>query len=395
MEHIRVPTGEPVPIKLSTMKHLKGLIWSPRKSPVLIKHSGGADLLRKLFREGTCQVVEVDRHALSLKALMLTLLNLRTDLKLTEQYLGHYAKLTNCVVVVTFKNNGEGLHAFKSQKSSIVTVSFQNGLYSSEDNKPDWSRRGASGPDLAFGFGVEHLRWFFYPMVHQPVAYPTGSLRSNLVPIARGQSPRRPLLFVSTWRPNARPAVLKLVSQFLPSLSTWCADHKIDLVVLGASKTEQEREKSFFEDYLKPGTFRFTPKSGSDWTEAYRQVDSAEIVVTMNSTLGVEAILRGKKTCFVTNLPQDKADPDMRIFSPLVLETEHGPFWINNGSVEELSRLLTRLYLLSEEEYAELLGDSSWLGVPDPGLFQTRKNLVEECPQLEDVVKPLPQPVSV
>lgn len=117
--------------------------------------------------------------------------------------------------------------------------------------------------------------------------------------------------------------------------------------------------------------------------------------MTVNSTLGAEAILRGKKTCFFTNLPQDRTDPEMRIFSPLVAHLEKGFYWVNNGSVKALGAILNRLHGLSEAQYLELIDDAGFFGIPDPGLFRTRKLLAETCPALEEIIEPLTRPVLV
>lgn len=238
----------------AVLKHIR-LVWAPKRSAILIKHSHGSDLLRKLFREGHCQVFDPYRHAWSMKAIILTVLHYRKGVKLSHQYLGHYAKLVDCLAVVTFLNNGAGLRSFKLQKPSIATVSFQNGTYSNESRKPLWSQEGISGPDVAFGFGLGHLRWFYDALEKQPSMYPTGSLRSNLVPIARMKPEKRPLLFVSTWRPGQQGAAYKLTAQVLPFLAHWCAMSKIDFVVLGSSNIESDQERRFFEKYADPGSF--------------------------------------------------------------------------------------------------------------------------------------------
>lgn len=364
-------------------------MWAPRRSAVLIKYSNGSDLLRKIFRGGACQVVDVDQHVWSIKALLLTMLHFRGGLKLSAQYFGHYANLTGCHLVVTFRNNGVNLGDFKLQNRSVKTASFQNGTYSDE---VDQLRGARSGPDVAFGFSVNGIKWLYPGMDPQPIAHATGSLRSNLIPRRPHNAQRGPLLFISQWRKNMDHRYYEVEALVLPFLSTWCASREIDLVILGASRGESKREEGFFEALIGSGAFHFDPKAQDDWTEAYRQVDSAEIVVAVDSTLGVEAVLRGKKTCFFTDLSIHTVET--RVFSQSAVEYGRGPFWVNNGSIEDFNHVLSKILSISEASYASEIGDTDWLGTSDPGMFQTRKHLIEVCPELEQIIQPLSRPVT-
>lgn len=376
------------------------IVWAPKKSAVLIKDSLHAELVSMLFREGTFQALDLDRHTWSLKALLLTVLRFRRGVKLSHQYLGHYARLVDCLAVVSFRNNGAGLGAFKAQKRSVTTVAFQNGIDNFESlAHPFISRSQAAGPDVAFGFDFENLKWLYSGLVHQPLILPTGSLRSNLVPLTSEISKDGPLIFISQWKPDRNPSFYQTELQLLPFLASWCADRQIGLLILGRSGCESKQERAFFEDIIAPEKFFFSPKSPTDWAGSYRQIDSAEIVVSVNSTLGVEALLRGKKTCFFTDItepvPVLKTGREVRIFSRAVIGEPQGPFWINDGSITEFDRLLSRIHKLSEKNFTELVADADWLGTPDPGLFQTRKRLIELDPRLENVAQPLSQPVMI
>lgn len=377
------------------------IAWAPKKSAVLIRYTLHADKVSRLFREGTHQALDQNPHTWSLKALLLTVLRFRGGEKLSHQYLGHYARLVDCLVVVSFRNNGAGLGAFKAQNPSVTTVAFQNG----SDNydvlaDPFASGSKSAGPDVAFGFDLENLKRIYSGLVHPPLIFPTGSLRSNLVPLTRGKSKNGPLMFVSSWKPHKDPCFLQIEAQLLPFLATWCAKQGIDLVILGRFGGGSKRERAFYENIIGPEAFRFNPKSPTDWTDAYRQIDAAEIVVSINSTLGLEALLRGKKTCFFTDAAKvvpviDNSVRGTRIFSRAVINQPYGPFWVNDGSIEQFSRLLSHIRNLSEERFAELVGDADWLGTSDPGLFQTRKRLLEVDPRLKNIVQSLSQPVNI
>lgn len=397
MRHMREKSmGRATKDIFSTAARLVRLTWAPKQAPVLIVDASNADLLERLFREGTCQILDKDPHKMSLKALILTVLHFRRGFTFLQQYLGNYARLVDCLVVVTYRNNGVGHGAFKLRKPSVVSISFQNGVYDHERHKPQWSQKGMTGPDVAFGFGSQELNWFYSSLERRPLVFPAGSLRSNLVRRERGNSQCGQLVFISQWREQRASidsSFYEPEAQILPFLSAWCANQKIALVILGCSKNNSKQEREFFEHFLEEGTFLFRPKEEEDWTDAYRQIDLAEIVVAVTSTLGREALLRGKKTCFFTTSQKNTTNSHGRIFSQSVLGHEHGPFWVSNGSLEEFERLLNRIRMLSEADYSESIGNTDWLGMHDPGLYKTRKWLIKVCPGLGDIVQPMSQAV--
>lgn len=374
--------------------------WAPKRSPVLIRDAFNSDLLARLVREGSCQVMDVDRHTWSIKALLLTVFTYQRGYKLRHQYLGHYARLVGCQLVLSFRRNGHNLGAFKLRNPAVTTVSFQNGVDNQEQSaRPFKNGSEITGPDVAFGFDTENLKWMYSSLARQPLVHGTGSLRSNLVPIRRHERPERVLMFLSQWRPmnlsSPNPEVLSSISRetskLLPFLVQFCADFEFELVVLGCSKENQECEKKFFAGFIDQTDFVFRPKAQRDWTEAYRQVDSADVVVTVDSALGLEAVMRGTKTCFFTDLK----GPEAPVFSRALMHQPVGPFWVNNGSLLELHRVLGQLVTASDADFSGFLQEAEWLGTQDPGLRRTRETLLEINPRLEDVLEPLSEAIFV
>lgn len=296
--------------------------------------------------------------------------------------------------------NGHNLGAFKLRNPAVTTVSFQNGVDNQEQSRrPFKNGSEITGPDVAFGFDMENLKWMYSSLARQPLVHGTGSLRSNLVPIRRHERPERILMFLSQWRPMKRSSpyhevlssVSRETSKLLPFLAQFCADYEFELVILGCSEDNHEQEKNFFAGLVDPTDFVFRPKAQRDCTEAYRQVDSADVVVTVNSALGLEAVMRGTKTCFFTDLK----GPEAPVFSRALMHQPAGPFWVNNGSLRELHRVLGQLVTATDADFSGFLQEAEWLGTQDPGLRRTRETLLEINPRLEDVLEPLSEATFV
>jgi surface carbohydrate biosynthesis protein len=83
---------------------------------------------------------------------------------------------------------------------------------------------------------------------------------------------------------------------------------------------------------------------------SYQAVDSAEIIVTIESTLGYESIARSKKTA-ISPIRSTLLDlPDLGYGWPADYPDE-GPFWTNKPDSDIFIRILDYLFEVSDEQW--------------------------------------------
>jgi surface carbohydrate biosynthesis protein len=151
----------------------------------------------------------------------------------------------------------------------------------------------------------------------------------------------------------------------LDLLDKWCVKNNKLLKICGREKEENGPERDFYANHLIGCEWEYIPRK--DYYSSYELINSAEIVVFIDSTLGYEAIGRGKKT----------ASLSCRMISPF----EHaylfgwpadipnnGPFWSNDLDQAQFQRVMDYLNSVSEEDWEQVLKRyASELMVFDPG----------------------------
>lgn len=129
-------------------------------------------------------------------------------------------------------------------------------------------------------------------------------------------------------------------------LKQWCKNNNKKLRVAGCVRGDTEAENRFYADKL----------NGSDWEyfarldiySTYILIDSAKIVVTIDSTMGYEAIARGKKTAFFSCRGLSLNREDRKFGWPADLPN-NGPFWTNDQNEAQFQRVMDYLNTVSVE----------------------------------------------
>jgi surface carbohydrate biosynthesis protein len=189
-----------------------------------------------------------------------------------------------------------------------------------------------------------------------------GSLINNAVLQTDGVSSRS-VVFISQFRkkPNDDKFIINSEGQglsweqyhaaeaiVLNFLQKWCARNKKILRIAGISYEQQCPERAFYESLLEGVQWEYVPRS--DRYSSYRLVDSAEIVVFIDSTLGYEAFVRGKRVaCFCCR--GAFVDLKDRGFGWPAILPECGPFWTNEADEAVFQQIIEYLYVVSDKDW--------------------------------------------
>lgn len=372
------------------------IFWKPKKTPILIRASTGITPVSKLFLENSFTIFEVGGRTISVKVLIRALLD-RRNLPFGKKYFAHYVAETEALAVFSNVNHSGGLSGAALVNPEVITVSFQNGVRGEVRREAYSQGRITSGREVAFGFEAEELKWFHESLEIERLIYATGSLKSNLVPIEKTTPSTLGVVFPSQWRPKIQRDEGRLSYQgrfsywLLPHLASWCRIAGFSLTILGAT-TETLEEKSFYDKILGAGTYEYIARNPGDWKVGYNAVDRAELVVSIASSLGIEAIARGKKTLFY--LMSEGTPEEGQGFSPVVASCPIGPFWVHDGDLIKARKLFFDTLRQTEEDYFEAIEKNTRLRFgSDEGLFETRRILLRIIPQLHPWIREMNTPV--
>ncbi len=140
-------------------------------------------------------------------------------------------------------------------------------------------------------------------------------------------------------------------AKVLSYLNTWCSEHNKVLRICGRTSGEDGLEREFFAKRLTTAKWTYFPKLDSYST--YKLLDSAEIIVVIESTVGFEALARGKKTAFFSCRGAIMNVDAFKFGWPLELP-DTGPFWTNIADDKEFKRILDYLNMASNDEWESI-----------------------------------------
>jgi surface carbohydrate biosynthesis protein len=199
---------------------------------------------------------------------------------------------------------------------------------------------------------------------------PLGSLKNNSTPISPDKE-KKGVLFISQFHakppcnaplwvePDGTPVYwdqfFRVDKSTIGFLGKWCHDNQKLLLICGRENKEWHIERDFFASELPDCAWEFVPRSSG--SSAYMLIDSAEIVVTIDSTLGYEAIGRGKKTAVLSCRVIDCPNSSRKLAWPFGWPADFpdkGLFWTNDMKAQEFNRVM---------DYLSEINDTDWESV--------------------------------
>ena len=79
----------------------------------------------------------------------------------------------------------------------------------------------------------------------------------------------------------------------LRCLTEWVSSNYYHLTVVGFSENFTDQEEEFFVEKIGCNDFYFSPRKG---LSSYETIDNSRVVVSIDSTLGLESLARGNRT---------------------------------------------------------------------------------------------------
>jgi len=330
----------------------------PKKCDIVIYDDCGSDILIPYLIKYQIEVFCSRNERLNVVCLLASILNSQTwKGNFYQGYLEAFIRAASPKLVITYIDNDSRFYQLSYRIKTIKTIFVQNGF------------RGLSG-DLDRLTRLHHNK-VDYMLVHGPAigAYYSkinagkivniGSFKNNMFKVC-AQSACNDVLFVSQWRQNiARDNVMYLErdgtpvywDQFysaeyavLKLLSVWCLGQGKILHICGcALEANAGEELKFYDSILSNCCCKWFYHKRMDAFSSYRLVDTSEIVVTIDSTLGYESLSRGKKTAFFCCRESTTSNSLMPSFGWPASMPIDGPFWTNSLDRVRFAQILDYL----------------------------------------------------
>lgn len=340
---------------------LRGSWRSPRHVDVLLLFPEGNDALVPLIGDASHAILDPRERSINVRVALRCFARGRFG---ASDYIVEYTRRVRPAVLVTFLDNFWQFYALGPRLVGVRRVAVQNGV------------RGPS--DDVFGFAMDAPRavtagWHvdemcvFGPAVGREYAKyigggirVIGSIRNNAHPLAK---PSGPLIgYVSTWRSavsleqrvaihgGTREVTVGEVYSQRDRLVTFLDRHARSrgsrVLIIGKDPTHADR--AHYAEVLGHSDFEFSARVDGD--ASYRAIDRPQIVVFSSSTLGYEALARGRRVAaFFTDIELTRSRGE-RFGWPLDLPDD-GPFWTHRYDEARFATILDDLIRMTEEEW--------------------------------------------
>jgi len=347
---------------------LNGDFRSPSKAPVMIFDKMGSEPIKKALSEISSTVLPLrgEKYFLSPKIIISMLIrNVKTSLgqkrgaidfikTLTHLTLSNY--IESCIshiqpkVVVTFIDNYYPFYSISSKFPKITFVAIQNGWRTPLIIEP--IDKNTTNPVYYFCLG-EHDRGLFSPKDYDPDRIITaGSLRESLW--RKNQVPSKEtydICITSQWRESLfgsnspYPLFSESLVLFYKHMAQIISSHDIKCCLAFSQRSDEEYNffKTIFADSV------YIPPRESPMT-TYDLMNASKMVVTHNSTSGIEAMGMGRRALFFDPPTEQRGyygDP----------KTEK--MFVLDNTYESLQNRVLEVLNMNDDEYETELGEIS------------------------------------
>ena len=312
------------------------------------------------------KIMDLRGESLNLYVLFKYLLSWK---RFSRKYSRQYITCVKPIVVLTFIDNNSSFYLLKNHQKDLTTVFVQNGIRGDKVEMFGFSKKQKQFRNkykvdymLVFGdaIGREYAKYI------EGKTLPIGSFKNNFYQ-TKTQKPSKSVLFLSQYSPppssESRPLFIQgnqpifwkqvySAEEFLlPLLQKYCLQNELELKICMCSSDQTKQETNYFRSILRNETFELIKKS--NLYSSYENVAAAGIVVFVDSTLGYEALARGKKTAAFTLRGKSLGSVACNFGWPADLP-DNGPFWTNHVDEREFERVMDYITTVNDEEWEQI-----------------------------------------
>ena len=334
--------------------------WSfPAHSEVLIYDNCNSQILEKYLSSWKTEILHTRGEVINVPVLLSSIFAKGNR---AQVYRDIYINCVMPKLIITLIDNNISFYSLSLKHPHTKTLFIQNGLraYTGQnfellDHMPPTK---LSQLKVDYMLTLGDMTGSEYKRFIQGETFSLGSLRNNQIP--KKISPVEPgtLAYISQWQPGeilmghikyTQEEIDRPIVEFLVE---YAKKNNKELVVIPRTKPqslERKGERAHFNQ-LTGNECRFLEGIGP--YQSYEAIDRAEVIVTLDSTLGYEAIARDKK-CAIFSIRTDLLGVSNITFGwPGKFEPE-GFFWTSRNSSAAYQRILDYLFKVEQVQWLQ------------------------------------------
>jgi surface carbohydrate biosynthesis protein len=354
-------------------------VWAwPQKSDLLIHDAANSEILLEYLKPWKPEILHVRGEQINMWVLLKSFFKMG---RRVDAYIDCFIKIVQPRLVVTTIDNNTTFYRISARHPQVKTLFIQNGLRSYYlDSFEELDNLNSNTISTFF---VDHMLVFgsavgeLYSRYVKGDTVLIGSIKNNFM--AKKKLPEPGVLaFVSHWRLSPG---WNVGNTLIPFEDIWV--HPDNLVIQCLMRYAKENNKRLIvipcnrdkdllrqeKDYMRE-LMGIEPEFHEPFGlySSYDAVDSAEVVVTLDSTLGFESIARCNKTAIFSFRSTLLGFPDLAYGWPADFSDE-GHFWTNKPDPDIFVRILNYLFAVTDEQWQKDVESTNFSSIMeyDPG----------------------------
>jgi surface carbohydrate biosynthesis protein len=330
----------------------------PKSSEIILFDREGSEDFFEYLTSREYQILDVRGESINMIVLFKCILKYGFNINM-KFYCLEYIKFVKPKFILTFIDNTLTFYQLKYYYKNGKFISVQNGL---RDNVGfnQFKRFKNLSADYIFTFG-DAVGERFKECIDAKIIS-LGSFKNNKISIKQKKiNSSKKVLFISQYRKcsymelgNRKVPFEVFYSAenfFLPFLLDYCKKNNLELNICGGPNSEDE--KKFFENILGDSC-NWTYTSRKNPLDSYRKIDTADYVVFIDSTLGVEALGRNAISgCFTfRGRILNRKDSDFGYHDNI---PSTGPFWTSKKDTKEFKRVMDFITSTETEKVKKIM----------------------------------------
>lgn len=349
-------------------KYLNYIIFSkyqfsiPKKKFVIFDNIN-IQFLLEYIKASEIEVVFIRGEKFNIPIFFLTLI---TSGFSPKKYYENYINSIDPNFCITFSDNNKLFYELKLKKK-IKKISIQNAWRNPQDDDLlNYKKKIGRNLYCDYFFAFNDLIGKKYTEIIDTKVVTVGSFKSN-INLKERKNKKFDLLYISSFNnekklvPNSEMTVKtyhKNQPDLLRQIDFYAQNKGENLYIYGKKEDHMEMadEEKYFKNYLST---KFTYVKNNR-LKSLEIIDESNIIITINSTLGYEALGRGKKVIFFNILPNSKTSNFTKFGWPLDLDDE-GLFWTKKFDNKSVFDIIDRVKKMPLEDWRREISQISRL----------------------------------
>lgn len=328
------------------------IYFKPFKRKILIYDENGSEYIISYLNKNTYQILHTRNEKISLLIIFFCICKFKLSL---AGYIDEFINYTKPKLIITFIDNNLNFYNLK-KKFSFKKIFIQNGLRTAYRdvffNTHDKNLKVQNYFKNKKLFVDYMLVWNNYiSKLYKDFIYgeciPIGSFRNNMLK-KKILSNNKKILFISNYKKIYDKNYINNEKHLLLNIRNYCTKNKLELHVLGKNINFAKNEKEYFTKILLNSFFKFIPATSE--RDTYLIASKYNVIVTIESSLGYEMLVRKKKVAFF-NTHENTYPINTLYFGWPRKKLNSGPFWSNKFNRNEIKRILDYLIAINNEEW--------------------------------------------